>query len=326
MKYGPLGRSGLVVSRICLGGNSWGAKGRRGWGKFDEAEAPAYFKRALDVGITFFDTADTYNYGRSEEIMGATLMKMAKREEFVLSTKVGIRMSDVANDVGTGRKHLMASVDAQLKRLQTDYIDVYQVHRLDPHTPVEETMYSLDQIVRSGKVRYIGGSTMPAYKFAQMVTVADWKGYARPIAMQNLYNLVQREEEREMNRLCAEQGVGLIPYSPLARGFLAGNRSKEGGGTTERSKSDVQVRAGTYRDCDWEIIKRLKKVAKAKGATPAQVALAWLLAKPYMGAPIIGATGLDQLTSAAQSTDIALTPEESKLLEQPYEFRVSPEN
>jgi 1-deoxyxylulose-5-phosphate synthase len=190
MKYGPLGRSGLIVSRICLGGNSWGAKGRRGWGKFDESEAPAYFKRALDVGITFFDTADTYNFGRSEEIMGATLLKTVRREEIVLSTKVGIRMSEVANDVGTGRKHLMASVDAQLKRLQTDYIDVYQVHRLDPHTPIEETMYTLDQIVRSGKVRYIGGSTMPAYKFAQMVMVADWKGYARPIAMQNLYNLV----------------------------------------------------------------------------------------------------------------------------------------
>ena len=250
MKYGPLGRSGLIVSRICLGGNSWGAKGRRGWGKFDESEAPAYFKRALDVGITFFDTADTYNFGRSEEIMGATLMKMAKREDFVLSTKVGIRMSEKQNDVGTGRKHLMASVDAQLKRLQTDYIDVYQVHRLDPHTPIEETMYSLDQIVRSGKVRYIGGSTMPAYKFAQMLMVADWKGYARPIAMQNLYNLIQREEEHEMNRLCNEQGVGLIPYSPLARGFLAGNRSKEGGGTTERAKNDTVVKDGTYRDCD----------------------------------------------------------------------------
>ena len=240
MKYGPLGRSGLIVSRICLGGNSWGAKGRRGWGKFDEAEAPAYFKRALDVGITFFDTADNYNAGRSEEIMGATLMKMVKREEIVLSTKVGIRMSPVANDVGTGRKHLMASIDEQLKRLQTDYIDVYQVHRLDPHTPMEETMYSLDQLVRSGKVRYIGGSTMPAYKFAQMIMIADWKGYARPIAMQNLYNMVQREEEREMNRLCEEQGVGLIPYSPLARGFLAGNRSKEGGGATERAKNDTQ--------------------------------------------------------------------------------------
>ena len=155
----------------------------------------------------------------------------------------------------------MAAIDQQLKRLQTDYIDVYQVHRLDPHTPMEETMYSLDQIVRSGKVRYIGGSTMPAYKFAQMIMIADWKGYARPIAMQNLYNMIQREEEREMNRLCHEQGVGLIPYSPLARGFLAGNRSKEGGGATERSKNDAQVQAGTYRDCDWEIVERLKKVA-----------------------------------------------------------------
>src|SRR5919106_192849 len=303
MKYGPLGRSGLIVSRICLGGNSWGAKGRRGWGKFDEAEAPAYFKRALDVGITFFDTADAYNAGRSEEIMGATLMKMTKREDIVLSTKVGIRMSDSQNDVGTGRKHLMSAVDLQLKRLQTDYIDVYQVHRLDPHTPVEETMYSLDQIVRSGKVRYIGGSTMPAYKFAQMVMIADWKGYARPIAMQNLYNLVQREEEREMNRLCHEQGVGLIPYSPLARGFLAGNR-----------------------DCDWEVVDRLKKVAAGKNASPAQAALAWLLSKPYMGSPIIGATSLDQLTSAAQATEFTVTADEARLLEEPYQFRVSPES
>jgi aryl-alcohol dehydrogenase-like predicted oxidoreductase len=326
MKYGPLGRSGLIVSRICLGGNSWGAKGRRGWGKFDEAEAPAYFKRALEVGITFFDTADAYNAGRSEEIMGATLMKMTKREEIVLSTKVGIRMRPVENDQGTGRKHLMSAIDEQLKRLQTDYIDVYQVHRLDPHTPIEETMYTLEQIVRSGKVRYIGGSTMPAYKFAQMMTIADWKGYARPIAMQNLYNMVQREEEREMNRLCHEQGIGLIPYSPLARGFLAGNRNRDGGGTTERSKNDALVQAGTYRDCDWEIVKRLKKIAKAKEATPAQVALAWLLHKPYMGAPIIGATDLDQLTSAAKSTEVALTAEEMKQLEEPYAFRVSPAN
>ena len=210
MKYGPLGRSGLIVSKICLGGNSWGAKGRRGWGKFDENEAPAYFKRALSIGITFFDTADTYNFGRSEEIMGATLMNIARREDIVVSTKVGIRMSDVANDVGTGRKHLMSSVDAQLKRLQTDYIDVYQVHRLDPHTPMEETMYTLDQIVRSGKVRYIGGSTMPAYKFAQMIMIADWKGYARPIAMQNLYNLVAaRGRARDEPAL---RGTGRRPH------------------------------------------------------------------------------------------------------------------
>ncbi len=326
MKYGPLGRSGLIVSRVCLGGNSWGAKGRRGWGKFDEAEAPQYFKRALDVGITFFDTADAYNAGRSEEIMGATLLKMVKREEIVLSTKVGIRMSPVPNDQGTGRKHLMAAVDEQLKRLQTDYIDVYQVHRLDPYTPVEETMYSLDQIVRSGKVRYIGGSTMPAYKFAQMIMLADWKGYSRPIAMQNLYNLIAREEEREMNQLCLEQGVGLIPYSPLARGFLAANRSKDGGGATERSKNDANVTPGTYRDCDWEIAERLKKVAVGKNVSPAQAALAWMLSKPYMASPIIGATSLDQLTSAAQATEVAISADEAKMLEEPYQFRVPPAN
>lgn len=326
MKYGPLGRSGLIVSRICLGGNSWGAKGRRGWGKFDETEAPAYFRRALDVGITFFDTADNYNAGRSEEIMGATLMKMARREDLIISTKVGIRQSPSQNDVGTGRKHLLASIDEQLKRLQTDYIDVYQLHRLDPYTPMEETMYTLDQIVRSGKVRYIGGSTMPAYKFAQMIMIADWKGYARPIAMQNLYNLIAREEEREMNRLCHEQGVGLIPYSPLARGFLAANRSKEGGGATERAKNDAQVQAGTYRDSDWEIAERLKKIAAGKNCSPAQAALAWMLSKPYMAAPIIGATSLDQLTSAAQATEVTLTADEVKMLEEPYQFRVPPAN
>jgi aryl-alcohol dehydrogenase-like predicted oxidoreductase len=326
MKYGPLGRSGLIVSRICLGGNSWGAKGRRGWGKFDEGEAPDYFRRALDVGITFFDTADAYNAGRSEEIMGATLLKMARREELVISTKVGIRMSPVQNDQGTGRKHLMSAIDEQLKRLQTDYIDVYQVHRLDPHTPMEETMYTLDQIVKSGKVRYIGGSTMPAYKFAQMCMLADWKGYAKPIAMQNLYNLIQREEEREMNALCLEQGVGLIPYSPLARGFLAANRNKDGGGATERSKNDTVVAAGTYRDCDWEIAERLKKVAAGKNVSPAQAALAWMLSKPYMASPIIGATSLEQLTSAAQATEVTLTADEIKSLEEPYQFRVSPTN
>ncbi len=322
MKHVPLGRSGLMVSRVCLGGNSWGAKGRRGWGKFDADEAPAWFRRALDVGITFFDTADAYNAGRSEEIMGATLMKMAHRDDIVISTKVGIRMSDKPNDVGTGRKHLAKSIDAQLKRLGTDHIDVYQVHRLDRHTPLEETMYSLDQLVRSGKVRYIGGSTMPAYKFAQMLMLADWKGYARPIAMQNLYNLIQREEEREMNLLCAEQGVGLIPYSPLARGFLAGNRVRDGGGETERSKNDVQVRAGTYRDCDWEIAARLKAIAAARAIKPTQAALLWLWSKSYMASPIIGATSLDQLDDAAKATELPpLTAEEVKSLEEPYVFR-----
>jgi aryl-alcohol dehydrogenase (NADP+) len=178
--------------------------------------------------------------------------------------------------------------------------------------------------VRSGKVRYIGGSTMPAYKFAQMIMLADWKGYSRPIAMQNLYNLIAREEECEMNQLCLEQGVGLIPYSPLARGFLAANRSKDGGGATERSKNDVNVTPGTYRDCDWEIADRLKKVAVGKNVSPAQTALAWMLSKPYMASPIIGATSLDQLTSAAQATEVAISADEAKMLEEPYQFRVSP--
>ena len=324
MKYGPLGRSGLMVSRICLGGNSWGAKGRRGWGAFDVDEAKPFFRKALDLGINFFDTADTCNFGRSEEVIGETLLRMVPRDDVVISTKVGIRMADRPNEVGLGRKHLMSSIDAQLKRLRTDHVDVYQVHRLDPHTPIEEVMYSLDRIVRAGKARYIGGSTMPAYKFAQMIMLADWRGYARPIAMQNLYNLIQREEEREMNRLCHEQGVGLIPYSPLARGFLAGNRAREGGGETERARTDAVVKPGTYRDCDWQIVERLKTIAAARGATPAQIAFAWLLAKPSMASPIMGATGLEQLESAAKAVDIALDADEIAQLEQPYAFRVPP--
>jgi len=327
MKYVPLGHSGLMVSRVCLGGNSWGAKGRRPWGKFDADEAPAYFKRALDVGITFFDTADVYNIGRSEEIVGESLMQMVPRDELVLSTKSGAKMSDRPNDTGVGRKHLMSSIDAQLKRLKTDYIDVYHVHRLDPHTPIEEAMYSLDTLVRSGKVRYIAGSTMPAYKFAQMCMLSEWKGYAKPIAMQNLYNMVQREEEREMNRLCLEQGVGLIPYSPLARGFLAGNRSREGGGETERAKTDSLVKADTWRDCDWTIVGALKDIARNRGCKPTQVALLWLWSKPYMASPIIGATQLEQLDDAAAATAMpALSAEEIAALEKPYQFRVSPEN
>jgi len=324
MKYGPLGRSGLMVSRLCLGGNSWGAKGRRGWGAFDVEESRPFFRKALDLGINFFDTADAYNAGRSEEIIGETLMKLVPRDDLVISTKTGLKMGDEPNEIGLGRKHLMSAVDAQLKRLRTDYIDVYQVHRLDPHTPLEEVMYSLDQLVRSGKVRYIGGSTMPAFKFAQMLMLADWKGYARPVCMQNLYNLIQREEEPEMNRLCHEQGVGLIPYSPLARGFLAANRMREGGGATERSKNDQVVKPGTYRDCDWRIAEQLRKIAAARGATPAQIAFAWLLSKPYMAAPIMGATSLDQLESAAKAADITLTSEEITALEKPYEPRVSP--
>lgn len=326
MKYGPLGRSGLIVSRLCLGGNSWGAKGRRGWGRFDVEESRPFFRKALDVGITFFDTADAYNLGRSEEIIGETLLKMVPRDDVVISTKVGLKMGDGPNESGMGRKHVAAAVDAQLRRLQTDYIDVYQVHRLDPNTPIEEMMDTLDGLVRSGKVRYIGGSTMPAYKFAQMIMRAQWQGLARPICMQNLYNLIQREEEPEMNRLCLEEGVGLIPYSPLARGFLAGNRAREGGGATERARNDSIVKPGTYRDCDFAIAERVAAIARARGVKPTQVALAWMLSKPVMAAPIIGATQLHYLDEAAAAVDIALTADEIASLEAPYEWRPAPVN
>jgi aryl-alcohol dehydrogenase (NADP+) len=326
MKYGPLGRSGLIVSRVCLGGNSWGAAGRRKWAAFGLEESRPFFKRALDAGINFFDTADVYNAGESEEIVGQCLVAYARREDIVISTKIGHKLGDRPNSWGVGRKHLMAGLDASLKRLKTDYIDVYQVHRLDDVTPLDEMMAAFTDMVRAGKVRYIGGSSMPAWRFAQMVMLAEWKGYAHPIAMQNLYNLIQREEEREMIPLCLEQGVGLIPYSPLARGFLAANRAQSGGGETERSKTDTIVKPGTYRDCDFAIADRLATIAKARGVKPTQVALAWMLAKPVMASPIIGTTQLHYIDDAAAATEIALTAEEIKALEEPYEFRVPPAN
>jgi aryl-alcohol dehydrogenase (NADP+) len=325
MKYVALGRSGLMVSRVCLGGNSWGAAGRRAWAPFGPQESAPFFKRALDRGINFFDTADAYNLGDSETIMGEKLIGLVPRDELVISTKVGLKMGPAPNAVGLGRKHLVASLDAQLKRLKTDHIDVYQVHRLDGVTPLEEVMATLDGFVRAGKVRYIGGSTMPAYKFAQMIAIADAKGYARPVAMQNLHNAIQREEEREMNALCAEQGVGLIPYSPLARGFLAGNRVKGGGGETERSKNDAGAKPETYRDCDWAIVEAIKDIAKTRGAKPTQVALLWLWSKPYMAAPIIGSTKLEQLDDAAAAADMPpLTAEDVSRIETPYIWRPHP--
>jgi len=326
MKYVPLGRSGLMVSRICVGGNSWGAAGRRTWAAFGLEESRPFFKRALDLGINFFDTADAYNAGESEKIIGECLDGQVPREEIVISTKVGLKMGDKPNDVGLGRKHMFAALDQQLKRLRTDYIDVYQVHRLDPVTPLEEVMATLTEMVRAGKVRYVGGSTMPAYKFAQMMMLADWKGYAKPIAMQNLYNMIQREEEREMIPVCLEGGAGLIPYSPLARGFLSGTRVRGGGGTTERAQKDDHAMTKTYRDSDYAIAERVGAIAKARGISSSQVALAWLLSKPVMAAPIIGATRLEYLDDAAKAVEVSLTGEEIKSLEAPYEWRVPPAN
>lgn len=322
MKYVNLGRSGLKVSAICIGGNSWGAKGRRAWAAFGEEESRPFFRRALDRGITFFDTADAYNQGESETIVGKALLGYAKREDVVISTKAGLKMGDGPNDIGLGRKHLISAVDDSLRRLATDYIDVFQVHRLDGSTPIEETMQTLDGLVRAGKIRYIGGSTMPAYKFAQMIMLADLKGYARPIAMQNLYNMLQREDELEMNQLCLEEGVGLIPYSPLARGVLAGNRSGVGEGETERAREDKLVaRTNLFRGSDRKVVGRLVKIAERRGVKPTQIALAWLLSKPVMAAPIIGATKLDYIDDAVDAVGLVLSDKEIERLENPYEYR-----
>jgi aryl-alcohol dehydrogenase (NADP+) len=319
MKYVQLGRSGLTISAIGLGGNSWGAAGRRAWGAFDLEGSRPFFHAALDAGINFFDTADTYNAGESERIIGQALLTAVPRDDVVISTKIGIPLSQKPNNGGNGRKHLMAGIDAALSRLGTDYIDLLQVHRLDGVTPIEEMMQTLTDAVRAGKLRYIGGSTMPAWRFAQMVMLAEWKGYARPVAMQNLYNLVQREEEREMIPLCLEAGVGLVPYSPLARGFLAGNRTRQGA-ATERARTD-RIAESLFRDSDFDVLDRVLAIADARGVKPMQVALAWLLAKPVMAAPIIGATSPAQITEAAAAADIALSAAEVASLEAPYQPR-----
>lgn len=320
MRYGRVGRSGLVASAVCLGGNSWGAAGRRAWGAFGEAESRQFFAQALDAGINWFDTADTYNAGDSERIMGATLLKMVPREDLVISSKVGIPLSDRPNDGGLGRKHLMASIDGCLKRLGTDYVDIYHIHRLDGVTPLEETLEAFTDMIRMGKVRYLGGSTMPAWRFAQITTLAAARGYARPIAMQNLYNLATREEEAEMIPLCEEAGVSLMPYSPLARGLLAGTRAREGGGSTERAAADGIARAG-LRPLDHDIAERVVALAAERGVKPAQIALAWLMAKPVVAAPVIGVTRPEHIADAVAATGIALSPEEIAMLEAGYVFR-----
>jgi aryl-alcohol dehydrogenase (NADP+) len=322
MKYVQLGRSGLTVSAICLGGNSWGAAGRRAWGALSAEDSRPFFRAALDVGINFFDTADVYNHGESETVMGQELLPLVPRDDLVLSTKIGIPMSSRPNDGGVGRKHLTKGLDAALKRLGTDYIDLLQIHRLDPHTPLIETMTVLDGFVRAGKVRYIGGSSMPAYKFAQMIALADRWNLARPIAMQNLYNLVQREEEREMLKLCVEEGVGAIPYSPLARGFLAGNRARTGGGETERAKLDANAKG--FRPSDFDVVDQVVALATARGVKPIQIALAWLLHKPAVTAPIVGATKPEYIAQSAAATEIVLSPDEITALEAPYVFGPPP--
>lgn len=320
MKYVNLGNTGLQVSRICLGMMTYGSPEWRDW-VLDETASRPIIKRALDLGINFFDTANMYSAGVSEEITGKVLLDYAPREELVIATKVYFKRNDKPNQGGLSRKHIMAEVDASLRRLKTDYIDLYQIHRWDDNTPIEETMETLHDLVKSGKVRYIGASSMFAWQFSKAQYTATLRGWTRFVTMQNHYNLVYREEEREMNPLCADMGVGLLPWSPLARGFLAGNRSREGGGETTRAKSDSFAHGMYYQPADFEVLDQVIAVAAHHGVAPAQVATAWLLHNPLVVAPIIGASKISHLEQAVAALNITLSAEEMRQLEAPYQVK-----
>ncbi|MEN8241730.1 MAG: aldo/keto reductase [Chloroflexota bacterium] len=317
MEYRKLGKSGLSVSRICLGMMSYGTPKWRDWVLDEEASRP-FVQRAVELGINFFDTADMYSLGVSEEVTGRLLKEFTRRDEVVIATKVFFPFTDKPNAGGLSRKHIFQAVEDSLRRLDTDYIDLYQIHRWDYTTPIEETLEALHDLVRSGRVRYIGASSMFAYQMSRSLYLADLKGWTRFVSMQNHYNLVYREEEREMNRLCIEEGVGLIPWSPLARGFLAGNRTKDKGGETMRAKSDDFAHNMYYQQADFVVLDRVIESAEKRGVTPAQIALAWMLHKPGVVAPIVGATKLTHLEQAVDALEIELRDEDLKALEEPY--------
>ncbi len=318
MDYANLGKTGMKVSRLCLGMMSYGSKQWREW-VLEEQDAKPFIKRALDAGINFFDTADVYSQGESERVTGKLLKELGvARQNVIVATKVNGQMSDDINDRGLSRKHILDSIDKSLLRLQMDYVDLYQIHRWDYETPIEETMEALNDVVRAGKARYIGASSMFAWQFLKALNVSETHGLAKFVSMQNHYNLVYREEEREMIPLCIDQGIGLIPWSPMARGFFAGNRKRSGGGETTRAKTDPFADRLYFRDEDFKVADCVAEVAKERGVTGSQVALAWVLSKPYITAPIIGATKMDHLDQAIAVLDIKLSEEEIKRLEEPY--------
>jgi len=318
MKYIRLGNTGLKVSRICLGTMTYGSPKWREW-VLSEEESRPFIKRSLEAGINFFDTADMYSLGESEAVLGRALKEFAKREQVVIATKVFNPMSDDPNDRGLSRKHIFDSIDASLRRLQTDYVDLYQIHRWDNETPIEETLEALHDLVKAGKVRYIGASSMYAWQFAKALYLADLHGWTRFVSMQNHYNLVYREEEREMLPLCWAEGIGVIPWSPLARGFLAGNRQKETKGETTRAKTDDFAHQLYYQDSDFQVVERVVELAQKRGIAPAQIALAWLLHQPGVTAPIIGASKMNHLEDALAALEIKLTDEECQSLEEFYQ-------
>jgi aryl-alcohol dehydrogenase (NADP+) len=317
MQYMNLGKSGLKVSRICLGMMTYGSSKWRDWA-LDEEDSRPFIRRALELGINFFDTADMYSMGVSEEVTGRALKDFARRDEVVIATKVYHPMGDKPNQGGLSRKHIMHSIDDSLRRLGTDYVDLYQIHRWDAETPIEETLEALHDVVKAGKALYIGASSMYAWQLAKALYTADLHGWTRFVSMQNHYNLVYREEEREMIPLCIDQGLGVIPWSPLARGFLAGNRTRDKSGETTRSKSDRFAHSMYYQDTDFETLDRVMELAKGRGVSPAQIALAWMLHKPGITSPIIGASKMYQLEEAVAALDIQLTAEDRAYLEAPY--------
>jgi aryl-alcohol dehydrogenase (NADP+) len=319
MEYVNLGKAGVKVSRICLGVMTYGSKKWREW-VLEEEEGRPFIRRALELGINFFDTADMYSDGVSEEILGRALKDFGgSRDRVVIATKVFNPMGDDPNQRGLSRKHIRHAIDDSLRRLGTDYVDLYQIHRLDYTTPIEETLEALDDVVKEGKALYLGASSMFAWQFAKMLYKADEMGLTRFVSMQNHYNLVYREEEREMIPLCREEGIGVIPWSPLARGFLAGNRRKEDFGETVRSKTDPFAHGLYYQPADFAVVDRVGEIARARGVPNAQVALAWMLQQPGVTAPIVGASKMQHLEDAVAALSLKLDERELQALAEPYQ-------
>jgi aryl-alcohol dehydrogenase-like predicted oxidoreductase len=316
MQYVRLGSTGVKVSRICLGTMTYGTPKWREWVLTEEASRP-FIRTALEKGVNFFDTADMYSDGASEVVLGRALTDFARRDEVVVATKVFNPMGPGVNDRGLSRKHVLDAIDASLKRLGMDYVDLYQIHRFDYDTPIEETLEALDAVVRSGKARYIGASSMFAWQFARMLAASDRRGLARFVTMQNHYNLVYREEEREMLPLCRAEGIGVLPWSPLARGLLAGSQTRGGGASTLRAKSDGYAKT-LYTESDFDVVDRVVDLARGRGVPPARIALAWLLHQPAVTAPIVGASRPGHLEDAIAALDVSLSDEERKFLEEPY--------
>jgi 1-deoxyxylulose-5-phosphate synthase len=318
MQYVRFGQTGIKVSRLCLGMMTYGSSAWRPW-VLNEPESRPFVKRALELGINFFDTADMYSRGVSEEVTGRALKDFSRRDQVVLATKVFYPLEEGPNAGGLSRKHIFDAIDGSLRRLGTDYVDLYQIHRLDRETRMEEILEALHDVVKAGKARYIGASSMYAWQFAKLLYLADRHGWTRFVSMQNHYNLVYREEEREMLPLCREEGIAVIPWSPLARGFLAGNRNPSDRGETTRAQTDHFAHDLYYADSDFTIADRVGEVARRRNLKPMQIALAWVLSKPGVTAPIVGASKLPHLEELVAAIDVRLHDDEVAFLEERYE-------